>query len=78
MAKIDEAIYELESPAQVGNLNSTPEYTLSMIEKAVNNATDFATGAGGQAASPRSGAHAGARPVGLAILHASVAYGGAG
>ncbi len=43
MAKIDEAIYELESPAQAGNLNSTPEYTLSMIEKAVNNATDFAT-----------------------------------
>ncbi|KAI1788816.1 cytoskeleton assembly control protein [Ganoderma leucocontextum] len=43
VAKIDEAIYELESPAQAGNLNSTPEYTLSMIEKAVNNATDFAT-----------------------------------
>ncbi|KAI0735019.1 cytoskeleton assembly control protein [Earliella scabrosa] len=41
--KVDEAIYELESPAQAGNLNSTPEYTLSMIEKAVNNATDFAT-----------------------------------
>ncbi|EKM61342.1 uncharacterized protein PHACADRAFT_247886 [Phanerochaete carnosa HHB-10118-sp] len=41
--KVDEAIYELESPAQTGNLNSTPEYTLSMIEKAVNNATDFAT-----------------------------------
>lgn len=41
--KTDDAIYELESPAQAGNLNSTPEYTLSMIEKAVNNATDFAT-----------------------------------
>jgi hypothetical protein len=41
--KVDDAIYELESPAQAGNLNSTPEYTLSMIEKAVNNATDFAT-----------------------------------
>ncbi len=41
--KVDEAIYELESPAQAGNLNSTPEYTLSMIEKANNNATDFAT-----------------------------------
>ena len=40
---MDEAIYELESPAQTGNQNSTPEYTLSMIEKAVNNATDFAT-----------------------------------
>ncbi|KAI0328524.1 cytoskeleton assembly control protein [Cubamyces sp. BRFM 1775] len=43
MQKVDEAIYELESPAQAGNLNSTPEYTLSMIEKAINNATDFAT-----------------------------------
>lgn len=41
--KVDESIYELESPAQAGNLNSTPEYTLSMIEKAVNNATEFAT-----------------------------------
>ena len=40
--KVDEAIYELESPAQTGNLNSTPEYTLSMIEKALSNATDFA------------------------------------
>lgn len=42
MQKIDDAIYELESPAQAGNLNSTPEYTLSMIEKAMNNATDLA------------------------------------
>ncbi|KAL5535815.1 SLA2 [Sanghuangporus sanghuang] len=41
--KVDDAIYELESPAQAGNLNSTPEYTLSMVEKAVSNATDFAT-----------------------------------
>ncbi|KZT02470.1 cytoskeleton assembly control protein [Laetiporus sulphureus 93-53] len=41
--KVDEAIYELESPAQAGNINSTPEYTLSMIEKAVNTATEFAT-----------------------------------
>ncbi|KAF8913089.1 cytoskeleton assembly control protein [Gymnopilus junonius] len=41
--KIDDAIYELESPTQAGNLNSTPEYTLSMIEKATNNATEFAT-----------------------------------
>ncbi|RDB28709.1 Endocytosis protein end4 [Hypsizygus marmoreus] len=41
--KVDDAIYELESPTQAGNLNSTPEYTLSMVEKAVNNATEFAT-----------------------------------
>lgn len=43
MQKVDDAIYELESLSQAGNINSTPEYTLSMIEKAVNNATDFAT-----------------------------------
>jgi len=41
--KADDAIYELESPTQAGNFNSTPEYTLSMVEKAVNNATEFAT-----------------------------------
>lgn len=41
--KLDDSIYELESPSQAGNLSSTPEYTLSMIEKAVNNATEFAT-----------------------------------
>ncbi|KAK2461575.1 hypothetical protein APHAL10511_006038 [Amanita phalloides] len=41
--KLDDSIYELESPSQAGNLNSTPEYTLSMIEKAISNATDFAT-----------------------------------
>ena len=43
MHKVDDAIYELESPTQAGNLNSTPEYTLSMIEKSLNNATEFAT-----------------------------------
>lgn len=42
MQKVDDSIYELESPTQAGNLNSTPEYTLSMVEKAVNNATEFA------------------------------------
>jgi hypothetical protein len=41
--KVDDAIYELESPTQAGNLNSTPEYTLTMVEKALSNATDFAT-----------------------------------
>lgn len=40
--KVDDSIYELESPTQAGNLNTTPEYTLSMVEKAVNNATEFA------------------------------------
>lgn len=43
MQKVDDAIYELESPSQAGNLNSTPEYTLSFIEKAMNTANEFAT-----------------------------------
>ncbi|KAJ7103325.1 ANTH domain-containing protein [Mycena belliarum] len=43
MQKVEDGIYELESPSQAGNTNATPEYTLSMIEKAVNNATEFAT-----------------------------------
>ena len=42
MQNVDDSIYELESPTQAGNLNSTAEYTLSMVEKAVNNATKFA------------------------------------
>jgi hypothetical protein len=41
--KIDDALYELESPMHDGNQNSTPEYTLSMIEKATTSATEFAT-----------------------------------
>jgi hypothetical protein len=41
--KVDDAIYELELPGQAGNLNSTPEYVLSMIEKAQNSVGDFAT-----------------------------------
>ncbi|KZO95904.1 ANTH-domain-containing protein [Calocera viscosa TUFC12733] len=41
--KVDDAIYELESPSGAGNQTTTPEYTLSLIEKATNNATEFAT-----------------------------------
>ena len=40
--KIDDAIYELESPMQLGNQNATPEYVLSMIEKAMTTAGEFA------------------------------------
>jgi len=41
--KIDDSIYELESPMQLGNQNATPEYTLATIEKAMTSATEFAT-----------------------------------
>ncbi|WVQ89594.1 hypothetical protein IAS59_003356 [Cryptococcus gattii] len=43
MQKVDDAIYELEAPMQTGNTTATPEYTLSMIEKAMTNATEFAS-----------------------------------
>lgn len=43
VAKVDDAIYELESPVQQGNQTATPEYTLSMIEKCSTGATEFAS-----------------------------------
>nr|CAG8542966.1 6906_t:CDS:10 [Entrophospora candida] len=39
--KIDDGLYELESPMQVGNQNCTPEYTLSMIENGTSEASEF-------------------------------------
>lgn len=36
-------MYELEAPMQTGNTTATPEYTLSMIEKTMTNATEFAS-----------------------------------
>lgn len=36
-------MYELEAPMQTGNTTATPEYTLSIIEKTMTNATEFAT-----------------------------------
>ncbi|CAG8433050.1 8592_t:CDS:10 [Diversispora eburnea] len=39
--KIDDSLYELESTMQTGNQNSTPEYTLSMIEKAMAETSEF-------------------------------------
>lgn len=40
--KIDDVNYELESSIQTGNQNASPEYTLSMIEKAQADASEFA------------------------------------
>lgn len=40
--KIDDVNYELESSIQTGNQNATPEYTLSMIEKAQSTVSEFA------------------------------------
>ncbi|MBW0480733.1 hypothetical protein O181_020448 [Austropuccinia psidii MF-1] len=41
--RIDDALYELESSMHAGNETATPEYTLSMIEKAQTTAMEFAT-----------------------------------
>ncbi|KAG0252581.1 sla2 Src-like adaptor 2 [Mortierella polycephala] len=39
--KVEESVYDLESPTQLGNQNATPEFTLSMIEKAHTASTEF-------------------------------------
>ena len=41
--KIDDALFELESPTAAGNASATPEYVLSMIEKGQASANEFAT-----------------------------------
>lgn len=41
--RVQESLFEFESPMQAGNQNSTAEYLLSIIEKASTSATDFAT-----------------------------------
>ncbi|KAJ1556867.1 sla2 Src-like adaptor 2 [Nowakowskiella sp. JEL0078] len=41
IAKIDEAVYELESTATEGNSTATPEYVLSLLEKVNNTCHDF-------------------------------------
>ncbi|KAF9966490.1 sla2 Src-like adaptor 2 [Mortierella alpina] len=41
ISKVEESIYDLESPTQLGNQHATPEFTLSMIEKAQTASTEF-------------------------------------
>ncbi|KAK9459953.1 ANTH domain-containing protein [Lipomyces oligophaga] len=41
--RVSDAVYELDSPMNAGNQNSSPNYLLSMIEKGSAAATDFAT-----------------------------------
>ncbi|KAI5777381.1 ANTH domain-containing protein [Geopyxis carbonaria] len=41
--RVDDALYELESPMNAGNQNATAGYLLSQIEKAAFSATEFAT-----------------------------------
>lgn len=41
--RVQESLFEFESPMQTGNWNSTPNYLLSVIEKTSANGTDFAT-----------------------------------
>ncbi|KAK5099821.1 sla2 Src-like adaptor 2 [Lithohypha guttulata] len=41
--RVDDAIYELDSPMQAGNQNATAPYVLSQVEKASSSATEFST-----------------------------------
>jgi hypothetical protein len=41
--RVDDALYELDSPMQAGNQNATPSYVLSQLEKASSSAMEFAT-----------------------------------
>lgn len=41
--RVDDALYELESPMNAGNQNASPGYLLSQVEKAQLSATEFAT-----------------------------------
>uniref|UniRef100_A0A060TG10 ARAD1D19316p n=1 Tax=Blastobotrys adeninivorans TaxID=409370 RepID=A0A060TG10_BLAAD len=41
--RIQESVFEFESPMQAGNQNSTPSYVLSVIEKTSSAATDFSS-----------------------------------
>jgi huntingtin-interacting protein 1-related protein len=41
--RVDDAMYELDSPMQAGNQNATAPYVLSQIEKASASATEFST-----------------------------------
>lgn len=41
--RIEDAVFELDSPMQAGNLNASPEYLLTLTEKASDLSTDFAS-----------------------------------
>jgi hypothetical protein len=41
--RIQDAVFELDSPMQAGNMNSSPEYVLTLLEKSSELATDFAS-----------------------------------
>jgi huntingtin-interacting protein 1-related protein len=43
VARVDDALYELDSTMQAGNHNASPTYVLSQIEKASASAMEFAT-----------------------------------
>lgn len=43
VARVDDALYEMDSTMQAGNQNASPSYVLSQIEKASASAMEFAT-----------------------------------
>lgn len=43
ITKIDDAVYELQSPSHEGNQTASPEYVLSLLEKTSSACGDFGT-----------------------------------
>ena len=43
-SKIEEAVFELDSPNHMGNVTATPEYCLTMVERAEKASSDFLAG----------------------------------
>ncbi|KAF9427186.1 sla2 Src-like adaptor 2 [Entomortierella beljakovae] len=41
VSKVEESVYNLETPTQLGNQTATPEFTLSVIEKCQTSSTEF-------------------------------------
>ena len=58
VARVDDALYELDSTMQAGNQNASPAFVLSQIEKASASAMEFATAFNNFVADGPGGSHA--------------------
>jgi len=58
VARVDDALYELDSTMQAGNQNASPAFVLSQIEKASASAMEFATAFNNFIADGPNGTHA--------------------
>ncbi|OZJ02100.1 hypothetical protein BZG36_05212 [Bifiguratus adelaidae] len=65
--KLNDGIYELENPGTQGNTNATPEYALSMIERASTASSEFMSAFGHFLDGSNSGDHASAITTALGL-----------